>query len=70
MRPKLSCPNAKYNSDMMINCTKRDEPCAHQRWCTCKGWAVLTDQAGDCPARKEEGNGRKNKRAARRRDAV
>lgn len=70
MRPKLNCPNAKYNSDMMINCSKRDEPCAHQRWCTCKGWAVLTDQAGNCPARKEEENGRKRKTAAKRRNKV
>ena len=65
MRPKLNCTHAKYNADMMINCAKRGEPCAHQRWCACKGWAVLTDQAGDCPARKDEGNGRKRKTTAK-----
>lgn len=68
MRPRLNCPNARHNADMMIDCTKRDEPCAHQRWCMSKGWAVLTDQAGRCPERKDENDGEKPETDSRRRD--
>ena len=70
MRPRLECPHARHNRDMCIICTKRDEPCAHQRWCMSKGWAVLTDMAGNCPARKDDGNERTQQAAARRSDAV
>ena len=69
MRPRLECPNARYDSAMCIHCTLRDEPCAHQRWCMSKGWAILTDQAGNCTARKDDGNER-DQAAARHRDAV
>ena len=59
MAPRLTCPHARHDRQMMIECTKRDEPCAHQRWCLSKGWAVLTDQAGKCPVRKDDSNERK-----------
>ena len=68
MRPRLNCPYARYNAQMCIFCTKRDEPCAHQRWCISKGWAVLTDQAGRCPVRKDNNHGETKEAAAKRRD--
>ena len=55
MRPAaLTCPYAKYGTDMYIRCTKRDDLCTHQRWCTGVGWCVLTDGATGCKARVEE----------------
>ena len=56
MKPKLSCPYARHDARMCIQCTKLEGACTHQRWCMSKGWAVLTDQAGKCPARKENEN--------------
>lgn len=71
MKPaKLTCPYAKYNSQMHIDCEKSNELCTHQRWCNGKGWCVLTDQAGDCPARREETHERKGKAAPKRRNQV
>ena len=71
---KLTCPHARYDAGMHIQCKKANKgPCAHQRWCMSKGWAVLTDQAGNCPVRKEEKTddpGRKDKTAPKRRDKV
>jgi len=69
MKPRLSCPYARYAVQMWIDCARRDEPCAHQRYCMSKGWNVLTDQAGNCPARKDDGNEREQA-AARHSDAV
>ena len=65
---KLSCPFAKYNSQMHIDCTKRGEMCAHQRWKPCKGWCVLTDQAAVCPGRKDEVKNEKRKTVKKRRN--
>ena len=71
MTPRLRCPYARYTEGMVIQCTKRDEPCAHQRYCMSKGWYVLTDQAGNCPARKEDNHERKTSKAtAKRRNKV
>ena len=56
MTPTLTCPFAKYISGMRIACTRADDLCAHQRYCMGKGWFVLTDQAGDCPVRKDDSN--------------
>jgi len=71
MKPRLSCPYARYDAQMCIECTRRDEPCAHQRYCMSKGWNVLTDQAGACPARKDENHERKTDKAtAKRRNKV
>ena len=67
---KLTCPYAKYNSDMNIVCTKRDDLCAHQRWCMYKGWSVLTERADNCPVRREQNNERKAKTTAKRRNKV
>ena len=68
---KLTCPYAKYDSHMYIKCEKAGDLCAHQRWCNYKGWAVLTDKADDCPARKEEKpNERKAPAAKKRRNKV
>lgn len=71
MKPaKLTCPHAHYNERMYINCEKTDDLCAHQRWCNGKGWCILTDQAGDCPARKEKKNEREVKATPKRRNKV
>ena len=67
---KLTCPYARYNAGMHINCEKTGDLCAHQRWCDGKGWCVLTDQAGECPARKEKKDERKAKAASKRRNEV
>ena len=52
--PTLDCPFAAYTREMHIACRKTGELCAHQRWKPCKGWCVLTEQAGRCPARKDD----------------
>ena len=71
MTPRLNCPNARYGEEMVIQCVKTGEPCAHQRYCMSKGWNVLTDQAGACPARKDENHERKtDKTATKRRNKV
>jgi len=68
---KLTCPNAKYDSNMNIRCEKRDEMCAHQRWCMYKGWSVLTDMAANCPARRENTDEQsERKRTPKRRNKV
>ena len=67
MTPRLSCPHAQYAEGMVIHCAKADDLCAHQRYCMSKGWYVLTEQAGNCPARKEEDNERKTAKAAKKR---
>ena len=63
---KLTCPYARYNAQMHIDCTKTSEVCAHQRWKPCKGWCVLTDQAGVCPGRREETNAKRTAAKKRR----
>ena len=71
MTPRLNCPNARYGEGMVIQCAKTDDLCAHQRYCMSKGWYVLTDQAGACPARKDETHERKTVKAtAKRRNKV
>ena len=68
MKPaKLTCPYARYGENMVIQCAKTEDACAHQRYCMSKGWYVLTEQAGNCPARKEEDNERKTAKAAKKR---
>ena len=67
----LECPHAKYDREMRITCRKTGELCSHQRFKPCKGWCVLTEQAGACPARKEEDHERTTvKTAKKRRNAV
>ena len=69
--PRLNCPYARYAEGMVIKCTKADDLCAHQRYCMSKGWYVLTDQVGNCPARKDENHERKtDKTATKRRNKV
>lgn len=71
MLPRLSCPLAQYAVGMQIKCTKADELCAHQRYCMSKGWYILTDQAGNCPGRKDDNHERKAvKTATKRRNKV
>ena len=73
MKPaKLTCPYARYNSKMYIDCAKTGEMCGHQRWCADKGWCVMTDGAARCKAASEEAepNERKAKTAKKRRNKV
>ena len=59
----LSCPKATYDREMRITCGDGGL-CGHQRYLRCKGWSILTDQAGRCPLRKDEGNGEGHETAA------
>ena len=68
MKPKLNCPYARHDAQMMVNCNKLGEPCTHQRWCMSKGWSVLTDYAGRCPARKDDEHGADREAAQERGD--
>lgn len=83
MKPvKLTCPYARYNFTMHIDCMKTAGPCANQRWCAGKGWCVLTEQAAQCPAarpaakpagepaKEAKDNERKAKAAPKRRNKV
>ena len=55
MRITLDCPYASYGEGMRIRCAKLGGGlCPHQRYKDCKGWWVLTDNAGRCPTRKEK----------------
>lgn len=53
----LSCPEASYDGQMRIQCAAAGDLCGHQRFKPCKGWCVLTEQAGKCPLRKEKSHG-------------
>jgi len=65
----LSCPRASYDREMRIKCSAGDL-CGHQRYKPCKGWCVLTEQAGSCPLRKEDDHGASNEAAADSGDTV
>jgi len=59
MKITIDCPYGKYDSNMQIVCTKAGIGCAHQRFCSIKGWCILTEQAKECPLRdREESNGK------------
>lgn len=70
MKLTIDCPYGSYNAQMQIMCAKTSDICAHQRYRSCKGWWILTDQAGACPARKDDTNDRKAKTAPKRRNKV
>ena len=53
MKLSLDCKQAYYNAKMQIMCRKINDTCAHQYFKRCKGWCVLTDEAKQCPLRKE-----------------
>lgn len=63
MKLTLNCPRARYDREMRITCSA-GELCAHQRYLRCKGWCVLTEQAGRCPLRKGEEHGAGNEKAS------
>lgn len=63
MKLTLSCPRASYDREMRILCGDGGL-CGHQRYMPCKGWCVLTDQAGRCPLRKGDEHGEDIKAAA------
>ncbi len=63
MKLTLSCPRASYDGQMRIQCAAGGL-CGHQRYKPCKGWCVLTEQAGRCPLRKENGDGKDHQTGA------
>ena len=63
MKLTLSCPRASYDREMRIQCGAGGL-CGHQRYKPCKGWCVLTDQAGRCPLRKGDEHGKDIEAAA------
>jgi len=48
---KLTCPQARYISEMRIGCRACGDLCAHQYYKSCKGWWALTPMAERCPLR-------------------
>lgn len=63
MKLTLNCPRASYDREMRIACSAGGL-CAHQRYLRCKGWCVLTEQAGRCPLRKGEEHGEEHETAS------
>lgn len=61
MKLTLICPNASYDPEMRIRCSKaQGGPCGHQYFKRCKGWWALLGTADRCPLRnKEEPNEQK-----------
>lgn len=57
MKIKIGCPNGQYRQDMKIWCKTLNNWCGNQRFKSCKGWWVLTDNAWKCPKRKEKNDG-------------
>ena len=53
MNVTIECPHGRYVAGMRIWCDKIGGLCPHQRYKDCKGWWILTDNAGKCPKRKE-----------------
>lgn len=51
---ELKCPYGEYRSGMKIYCTKINDLCGHVYYKRCKGWWTQSDQALDCPLRKDE----------------
>lgn len=54
MKVTIECPHGRYVAGMRIWCDKIDGLCPFQRYKDCKGWWILTDNAGKCPKRKEK----------------
>lgn len=54
MKITLECPYGKYDEKMKIQCTKANGRCAHIRFRPCLGREIQTENARDCPARKEK----------------
>lgn len=69
MKLTLSCPRASYDGEMRIQCAGGGL-CGHQRYLRCKGWSILTDQAGRCPLRKEKDDGEDHQAGAGNRIAL
>lgn len=69
MKLTLNCPRASYDREMRIRCGAGGL-CGHQRYKPCKGWCVLTEQAGRCPLRKDDEHGASHQAAANGGDTV
>lgn len=70
MKLTLNCPRASYDAQMRIRCAAAGDLCGHQRFKPCKGWCVLTDQAGKCPLREGKEDGESHKAGASHRVAL
>ena len=51
MKLAIDCPNGSYDEKMKINCSAVNGRCGNQRFKSCKGWWVLTENAKNCPMR-------------------
>jgi len=56
MKINLDCPNAYHADGMKVYCRKLNGLCGSQYFKRCKGWWVLTENARNCPLRKENEN--------------
>ena len=54
MTPRLTCPHARYISEMRIFCDAANDLCGNVYFKTCKGWWVLTAGADRCPLRRRQ----------------
>ena len=54
MTPRLTCPHARYISEMRIFCDAANDLCGNVYFKTCKGWWVLSENAARCPLRRKE----------------
>lgn len=57
MKLEIACPNGEYTDGMKIYCKATGSLCGNQRFKSCKGWWVLTDNARKCPKWKEKNDG-------------
>jgi len=64
--PALACPHAEYRDEMRIYCKAAETYCGNVYFKSCKGWWVLTDNAGRCPLRKGDKRGAKHSTAPNR----
>lgn len=54
MRGLYNCPHAKrQNGKVLIFCRVKNNSCGNQRYCPKEGKTILTEQAADCPLRKD-----------------
>jgi len=57
MKVTIECPHGRYVAGMRIWCDKIDGLCPFQRYKDCKGWWILTDNAGNARSERSNKNG-------------
>lgn len=53
MKLTCNCKNGEYRG-IKIWCNALNNYCGNQRFKSCKGWWVLTDNAGRCPIKEQK----------------